>query len=150
MGVNRDTGSENAQTGSRRGAMAISWLCLALAIIQVLIIVPRMYSDRPTSVTLVCLFTGAADQAIFGVFTLIHLRLLGGGALPAGFNRPSGAYTYGFFWLSIPLFMVFALVAGLSGAAEGFVFGLQIVCLALTLVWPFTFRRMFARQQRNA
>jgi hypothetical protein len=125
--------------------MAISWLCLALAIIQVLIVVPRMYADRPTSVTLVCLFTGATDQAIFGVLTLIHLGLLGGGALPSGFNRPSGAYTYVFFWLSIPLFMLFGFVAGLSGAAEAFVFGLQVICLALTLVWPFTFRRMFAR-----
>jgi hypothetical protein len=150
VGVNGDTGRDNALIGSRRGAMAISWVCLALAIIQVLIIVPRMYSDRPTSVTLVCLFTAAADQTIFGVFTLIHLRLLGGGALPAGFNRPSGAYSYVFFWLTIPLFMVFALVAGLSGAAEGFVFGLQVICLALTLVWPFIFRRMFAREQRNA
>jgi hypothetical protein len=41
--------------------------------------------------------------------------------------------------------MVFALVAGLSGAAEIFVFGLQVMCLALTGVWPVAFRRMFAR-----
>jgi hypothetical protein len=145
VGVNRDTGSENALTGSRAGATAVSWLCLALAIIQVLIIVPRMYSDTPTSVTLVCLFAAAADEALFGVFTIIHLRLLGGGTLPGAFGRPSGGYSYVFFWLSIPFFMVFALVAGLSGAAEAFVFGLQVICLALTLVWPFTFRRMFAQ-----
>jgi hypothetical protein len=97
VGVNVDTGGDKAPTGSRRGVLAISWLCLALALIQISIVVPRMYSHTPTSATLVCLFVAAADEALFGVFTLVHARLLAGGGLPAGFNRLSGAYTYGVF-----------------------------------------------------